>query len=173
MVRAWDTASGIASLTLLLDGALFDHAPMVPDTSTGTPGFVLAVPPAGPPGSHVVMARAADRVGLTAEAQISYVLPGRLLVSDVAAVPSPASGPTWITALVSISGDLRAAIYTPAGRLIRLLDGRADYPGRAGLEWDLLDHDGDRVANGAYLVHVTLRTGTASASAKGSLIVRR
>ncbi|MBN1425509.1 hypothetical protein JXA88_13225 [Candidatus Fermentibacteria bacterium] len=172
-VRAWDAASGVTSLSLLLDGAPVTCPPTSPDTSAGIPGIMVRTPALGMAGPHTLTARATDRAGMAREAELSYTISGGLVLTDVAAVPSPASGPTWITAKVSMPGDLRIGIYTPSGRLIRLLEASVAHPSRAGAQWDLLDQDGDRVANGVYLVHMVLWRLDGSAQGKGSLVVRR
>lgn len=172
-VRAWDALSGVGAVSLFLDGGLLDPVAPKPDTSTGTPGVRLRAAVPGSPGAHTLLARAEDRAGLASEAHLAYVIPGALAISDVAAFPSPASGPTWITARVSMTGQFTVSIYAPSGRLVRILEAPASHPGRAAVQWDLRDQDGDRVANGVYLVRATISCADAAADAKGSLVVRR
>jgi hypothetical protein len=173
-IRAWDDGSGVDAVFLSLDGNdITDGFTTVPDSTTGIPGVAIAVATPGSAGEHTLTATAFDQMGLSSSSEIQYEIAGGLLVRDVAAFPSPASRPTWITAVSSLPGDMCIDIYTPSGRLIRRLDGTTRYAGRVGLEWDLLDQDGDRIANGVYLIRFTLKTTDSSQSTLGKLVVRK
>ncbi len=170
----WDEASGMNRLEIFLDDADITEAFISePDSSQGIPGIRTIFPIVGGPGEHRLRARAVDNAGLWTEAEIRYTLSQTALVRNVAAFPSPASGPTRVTAELSRPGQMIISLYTTGGRFIRRLQGEALYPGRAGLEWDLLDQDGDRVANGVYLVSFKLQTDEASTEALGKLVVMR
>ena len=66
---------------------------------------------------------------------------------------------------------MEVAVYSVAGRLVRMLSGDVTPTGagtshQAGLLWDQLDADGDRVAAGTYLYKVRLRDQAATQSAE-------
>jgi|GEM_PF-3361564 len=172
--HGWDEHSGLSSLSLFLDdsditGALVSRA----DSSYGAPGRVLHFPVVTGPGEHTVRVRTIDNAGLSAEDELQFTWSSQSVLRKVMAIPSPATSETWITAESSVRGSLDVFLYTVSGRMIRHIQEEARHPGRIRVLWDLLDEEGDQVANGVYLIRFVLHTETDTMSALGKLVVRR
>jgi hypothetical protein len=108
----------------------------------------------------------------------------RLLVSSsfslqqVTNYPNPFSVSTaftWISTGSAPPQELKVKIYTAAGRLIRTIDADpADLRiGFNSMQWDGMDQDGDRLANGVYFYKVIARGQGGQSEYIGKLSVLR
>jgi hypothetical protein len=115
------------------------------------------------PGEHQIRVRAWDIFNNPTEGIIFFRIAegeeSRLVVDQVVNVPNPMSRETEFTFLHNQSRplDVEVAIFTPAGRKVRTLEGRGITDRFARVHWDGTDADGHPVANGVYLYRLTVR----------------
>ncbi len=78
------------------------------------------------------------------------------LVPSFALAPNPvrSGSPLRLALALPRAGRIEAAVYSPAGRLVRTLASRSEPAGRVSLEWDGRDGGGRAVEPGVYLVRV-------------------
>jgi len=73
---------------------------------------------------------------------------------SLALSPNPAATEAVVSYSLPSAGPVKVSIYSPAGRLVRVLRDGESRPGRHALSWDLTADDGRRVPSGAYLCAV-------------------
>jgi hypothetical protein len=71
--------------------------------------------------------------------------------------PNPFGPATDIRFWLRTSTQARLAVYSPEGRLVRVLAAGDLGPGVCTARWDGLDRDGDRVASGVYFIDLSTR----------------
>jgi hypothetical protein len=99
----------------------------------------------------------------------------RIALSQLMNYPNPFRSSTNFTFIVShSSAEVRIAIYTISGKLIRKLDGQAIF-GFNSIPWDGRDEDGNRMANGVYLykVKVTSLDNATESQTIGKLMIAK
>jgi hypothetical protein len=83
--------------------------------------------------------------------------------------PNPVVSDAVVSFTVPQGGHVRVSVFSPAGRLLRVLRDAVMPPGRHVLPWDLTADDGRRVPSGVYLCAVEARGSVAT----GKLIALR
>jgi hypothetical protein len=124
-----------------------------------TRGGASVVVPELPPGSYRIVASAYDNLNNKGEvtAEVELVPPGaRGRFRSVAAYPNPLESDTQVQFSLDRPGDVSLKIFSVSGRLVweRNL---AAVAGSNFQPWDGRDRVGDPVANGVYLLQLTLR----------------
>lgn len=122
-----------------------------------------------PPGRYRLTLSASDNTGARASSAVEISVGAGFSLSHVRAYPSPFAERTWITWRGTVPGTATVKIYTTTGKLIRVLEGAVDssLEGYGMVEWKGRDQDGDRVANGVYLVRVELQSTESKDQADG------
>lgn len=124
----------------------YDHG----SYTTGTVEYPLSAD--FKPGTHTVLIKAFDNLGLAASdtLQFEIVEEGLYQVSDVFNLPNPFSKSTNFIFQVTNPADARISVFTVSG--IKIWERRtAADEGFNSIYWDGRDLAGDRVANGTYL----------------------
>jgi hypothetical protein len=135
-------------------------------------------------GEHTVAFRASDNLGNVVDAayRLTFVaeLPDLFFRQDVLNYPNPfdpGRDETEFFVDLSRDADVTVQIFTLTGKRIRTFEGcRASGATRlADCTWDGRDADGDRVANGVYLVRAIATTpdGAEAAESIGKAVVLR
>ena len=130
------------------------------------------------PGEHPISVKAWDNFNnsSTVSLSLSVVEETDLRVSNVVNYPNPFDGPTTFAFELTQDADVTLQVYTVSGVLIRSFNDITGLRGFNQLDWDGLDRDGDRLANGAYVYKVTARTQTQARQTRsvfGRLLVVR
>jgi flagellar hook assembly protein FlgD len=110
-----------------------------------------------------MLVRAWDVYNNPSMASTTFVIPTtgtELIVEHVMPVPNPISSATTFTLQQNQTTpvDVEIKIYTVAGRLVQVITQPAVTDHFVRIPWDGRDRDGNRLANGAYLYHVKVRT---------------
>ena len=92
---------------------------------------------------------------------------GGLDVTNVFCYPNPFEDGTYVIYELGGEAEVTVRIFTVAGRSVRKLETGPQLQGQQQVYWDGRDEDGDRVANGAYILKVEARSGGTRASALG------
>ena len=87
---------------------------------------------------------------------------------DVIPYPSPFEAECYFTFGISTEADVRIAIYTQSGRLLRELHEDAMAP-FAKIHWDGEDENANEVGNGTYIYHIDADFGNSSDSFTGKI----
>jgi hypothetical protein len=135
-------------------------------------------------GEHELLFQATDNLGNLSESRVRLhfvpEIPRLFFRQDVMNYPNPFDPEreeTEFFADLSRDADLSIQIFTPTGKRIRVFEGcRASGPTRLGdCVWDGRDEDGDRVANGVYLIRAIAKTpdGTEKAESIGKAVILR
>ncbi|MBI5835670.1 MAG: hypothetical protein HZB25_00350 [Candidatus Eisenbacteria bacterium] len=147
-----------------------------------TEGTVDYALPALEPGAHTLLVSAASNQAAAIESgrhrktvTLTFTVAGGvpLEIRNLFNYPNPvrSGGATDVYFEYGDAGDAVLNFLTVSGRRIRTLRG-AMVPGRNRFSWDLKDEDGDRVANGTYLVQVETRdSGGQLSKAIGKIVV--
>lgn len=123
---------------------------------------------------YVLTVTTSDRVGNGPSTKmLAFRVESDLAIERVLNYPNPMAGPTAFTFVLSQPADVTVRVFTLAGRLIRVLDAPPSRPGYNQIQWDGLDSDGRRPANGTYLYTVTAETADSKVRVKEKLIVYR
>ena len=85
------------------------------------------------------------------EARINSATTGRLVNALMQNTPNPASAYTTIPFVVAESGTVKVEICDVYGNVVRTLTVDAKGGNRTSVDWDLIDNNGDDVANGTYI----------------------
>lgn len=118
--------------------------------------------------------------GVTYSAQTTLVGTDVRSVSngpDVHVYPNPAPGktnPAKTTIVYSLNGvadEVRVAVYTVSGELVRDWAGAPRNPGTNYIDWDLKNVGDDDVANGLYIVQAEARTAGGSQFGRAKMAV--
>lgn len=110
-----------------------------------------------------------SRVAGEARTDAARVSTAAVLTTRLAGIhPNPFFGTTTIAYDLARPGRVRVAVYSPAGRVLRVLEETVVTSGRHGLTWDGRDQDGRRLAPGIYLVR--FEGDRVSANAKAILM---
>jgi hypothetical protein len=126
--------------------------------------------------SYAISISASDVMGRTSVFVINVVGQEAIALEYVINHPNPFHSTTKIIYSLNQSGaEVSIDIYTVGGRLIRTIE---DAPGDLNyneVEWDAVDADGDKVANGLYLYVVEARgeDGSIATSEVGRMVVAR
>jgi hypothetical protein len=96
----------------------------------------------------------------------------RLSVEDFLIYPNPVRAGAYFTFELSVGAQVELGVYTVAGRLIRRLVNVAGQTGFNKVWWDGLDSQGDRPANGVYLVKLKAERDQSGAAESVSRIER-
>jgi hypothetical protein len=169
-------------ITLIVDGDRASRIDLTPyfiyDEGSFTRGRIRYPLPDLEPGEHQIELKAWDNSNNSRSQAIQFIVQSadEVVVRDVWNYPNPFSTNTAFTFVTSHEGRVRIQIYTLAGRLVQTLESSAR-PGFNTIEWNGLDMDGDRLANGVYLYRVTVTptngSATGVAETIGRLVVQR
>ncbi len=110
--------------------------------------------------------RAEVKIGL------KVAISDQLVIENFLIYPNPVKRDGYFTFDLSVGAVVDIVIYTVAGRLVRRLENK---PARAGYNqvyWDGLDHKGEKIANGVYLVKLQARRHQAEGEESVSKIER-
>ncbi|MBI4552374.1 MAG: type IX secretion system sortase PorU [Candidatus Latescibacteria bacterium] len=123
-------------------------------------GSLTARLPLLTPGTHTVTIKAWDNVNNPSAVTLvlSVVADTDLRITNAMNYPNPFTDKTTLTFELTQDADVTVRVYTVAGTLIQTLDGITGHQGFNQIDWDGLDRDGDRLANGTYLYRVTARS---------------
>ncbi len=112
-------------------------------------------------GTHELRIIAVDSTGATGEDRITFQVAEQLKILNVLNYPNPMQSNTNFTYTLTQPAEVTIKIYTISGRLIKTI---RDYSNASFnmVEWDGLDGDGDRIANGVYLYKVIAKQGDKS-----------
>lgn len=175
------TGQAGSQVNVILDGTTYDlTGSFVYDQGSHTAGTAHFTLPNVRLGPHTIHVAASDTYGNRAifpqsltPLRFEVADAGPLSVRRVLTYPGGPGG-QWILAQLGETGPasglrMQVAVYSVAGRLVRLLSGDVTPAGtglsrQAGLLWDLRDADGDPVAAGTYLYKVRLSDAAASTS---------
>ena len=98
-----------------------------------------------------------------------------LEIQDVYNYPNPFKEKTQFTFQqnLSIPIDIKIKVYTIAGRFIKEIEKQNVQDRFVVIDWDGMDNDGDRVANGTYLYKIIVKSidGSFNKSVLGKLAV--
>jgi hypothetical protein len=172
-IRLFDNSrlriSDTTSITMFLDLAEItpDSGAVFLASGSGDARAMYVYSPPAPglsDGKHTITYRARDASGNQTEAEyIEFFVERSLRIAQVVNYPNPFREQTDFTFRVAggaqpTGGEI--AIYTVAGRKIKSIRlGPADvHLGFNKVEWNGLDDDGDRLANGVYLYRVMVET---------------
>ena len=132
------------------------------------------------PGDYQMQVKAWDVFNNPSSELIYFtVVPGNdLFISDVYNYPNPFSLNTTFTFQknnVNSPVDVDIKIYSVAGRLIRNLEAKNLADNFIKIDWDGLDQDGNKIANGAYLYKLIVKStdGAFNKSVLGKLAIVR
>lgn len=131
------------------------------------------------PGEHSMKVVLTDATGNKQEGDIIiFYVEQNLTVRHVANLPNPFAGKTTFTFMVGgenppTEGEI--GVFTVGGRKIKTIqiDPATLKTGFNKVEWDGLDADGDRLANGVYYYRVRIGDGTATQEVIEKLVVMR
>ncbi len=112
-------------------------------------------------GTHKLRIIAVDSTGATGEDRIAFQVAEQLKILNVLNYPNPMQSRTNFTYTLTQPAEVIIKVYTISGRLIKTI---RDYSNASFnmVEWDGLDGDGDRIANGVYLYKVIAKQGDKS-----------
>lgn len=130
---------------------------------TGSVQATLDITPRDPlqPGRYLFTAMSNDASGNRSDTvSDEFVVSNTNGLDHVMNYPNPFKDKTWFTFILKAGSlaDVKAVIYTVAGRKIRTLhlDAAKQTAGFNSIEWDGRDEMGNEVANGTYLYRVVL-----------------
>jgi len=94
---------------------------------------------------------------------VRFTVESELRIEEFFPYPNPfPRGTTFTYKLSQTVDEVVIKIFTVRGRLIRTIDYAPSGSGFNTQEWDGLDEDGDRIANGAYLVKIIAKSADKS-----------
>lgn len=136
------------------------------------------------PGIHSVTVTAFDVFNNAAEATTTFDLETseQLAISDVYNYPDPfRNGTAFTFKRTAVGGagqpvNVKIKVFTLSGRLIKTITVQGLFDTFVKVEWDGLDDDGNRLANGVYLYKVIVTSaidGSQTAEAIGRMAVLR
>jgi hypothetical protein len=148
----------------------------ITDAASSSSSYAFSYQPAATlvDDEYVLTVSTADRVGNGPSTKaLVFRVESDLALEQVLTYPNPMSGPTTFTFVLSQPADVAIRVFTLSGRLIRVLETPPIRPGYSQVEWDGLDSDGRRPANGTYLYTVTAETADSRVRVKEKLIIYR
>jgi hypothetical protein len=136
------------------------------DEGSYTRGVVRTVLPNLPGGRYVLTVRATDNFNNRGEGSMGIDLreaAGRGLLSRLFGLPNPFAEFTEIVCELREEGPVRVSVYSVSGRRVREF-GLSGHRGENRILWDGRDARGGAVANGVYLVRVSMKSSEGEAS---------
>jgi hypothetical protein len=129
------------------------------DNNSFTRGSLQVQLPTLTAGDHPLTIKAWDNFNNSATTSliVSIVEDTDLRITDVMNYPNPFDGPTTFTYQLTQDADITIQIYTVAGTRVQRFD-LIGFRGFNQIDWDGLDQDSDRLANGVYLYKITARS---------------
>lgn len=129
------------------------------DNNSFTRGSLQVQLPTLTAGDHPLTIKAWDNFNNSATTSliVSIVEDMDLRITDVMNYPNPFDGPTTFTYQLTQDADITIQIYTVAGTRVQRFD-LIGFRGFNQIDWDGLDQDSDRLANGVYLYKITARS---------------
>ena len=128
------------------------------DVGSHTQGAMTVTVPGLTPDLYTLRITAYDNVANKSETSVELAIadpasPGKL--KDITAWPNPAKDFTDVVFSLDRPSEVRIKIFSASGRSVNETSFQAN-SGRNSWKWQITDRAGDRVANGVYLMQITL-----------------
>ena len=170
-------------LEVLLDNQRIAHEQInLPDSLSDSFHIAAQFRPTLTKGQHTLKVMIRDAAGNLSTEEIAFVVSSELRLIDYGNYPNPFKDrTTFIYELTQRVKTLKIRIYTPSGRLIRVLEEESVYSSGVDMNeggyhevmWDGLDENGAFVANGVYFYKIMARQGDKTVSSVGKIAKTR
>jgi len=128
-------------------------------------------------GRHTMTVKAWDNFNNSSEEKVDFevIRENVLSIREVFNFPNPFSDETVFTFRISEASEVTIKIFTANGRLIQEIVGNIAENGYNTIDWNGLDRDGTKPANGVYFYKIIARSleSTLRGEATGKLVIMR
>ena len=111
-------------------------------------------------GKHELEVKAWDNFNNSSTEYVNFevIKENVLTIKDVFNYPNPFAEETVFTFRISEASEVKIKIYTSNGRLIKEITGNIAENGYNTIQWNGLDNDGNRLANGVYFYKIIAKS---------------
>lgn len=108
-------------------------------------------------GQHRLTVQAVDVSGNQTEETLAFHTGGEFQIKALANRPNPIRTDTWFTYILTQEArDVTIKIYSTSGHLIAELDEATGDQGHNEINWEELNRDGEKLANGVYFYKIVV-----------------